>query len=99
MVGIDDRTIDDWRFAIFPNPANDVVKVEVQGSKFRVQRVEVADVLGRDCFSRSLRHAQGTTSFAMTDVLDVSDWPDGIYLLTLTDHDGNRHTQRLVVRH
>jgi len=53
--------------------------------------LKVVDVVGRDCFSRS--------SFAMTEVLDVGDWPDGVYMVMFTDGDGNRHTQRLVVRH
>jgi len=92
-VGIDDRTIDDWRLAIFPNPANDVVKVEVQGSKFRVQSVVVTDMLGRTS-SPPAKEGSGEVIN-----LNTSDLPDGIYLLTITNNDGNRHTQRLVVRH
>jgi hypothetical protein len=90
-VGIDDITIDDERPAIFPNPASDVVRFNVQSSKFNVVFIQAVDVLGRDCFSRS--------SFAMTDPLDVSGWPDGIYMITVTDEDGNRYAERLVVQH
>ncbi|MCF8460518.1 MAG: T9SS type A sorting domain-containing protein [Flavobacteriales bacterium] len=88
-VGIDERTIDDKQFVIWPNPASNLI--HIQSSMVNVQRVSVVDMLGRDCFSRS--------SFAMTDALDVSGWPDGIYLITVTDEDGNRFAERLVVQH
>ena len=77
---------------VYPNPASQVVRLDISTlPNTGIQRVSVVDVLGRDCFSRS--------SFAMTDVMDVSAWPDGIYLITVTDEDGNRYTERLVVQH
>jgi len=88
-VGIDEGIIDDKQFAIWPNPASNLI--HIQNSMVNVQRVSVVDMLGRDCFSRS--------SFAMTDALDVSSWVDGIYMITVTDEDGNRYTERLVVQH
>lgn len=92
-VGIDDRTIDDERFAIFPNPASDVVNVKVQGFKFKVQSVVVTDALGR---TSSPPAKEGLGEVLQ---LNTTHLPNGIYLLTITDHDGNRYTERLVVQH
>ena len=82
---------EDDGLVIYPNPANSVVRLRDKSSTMQVHSVSVIDVLGRPCWSVSGR--------AVTDLLSVSDWPNGIYMVTLTDEDGNRHTQRLVVQH
>ncbi|MCF8465369.1 MAG: T9SS type A sorting domain-containing protein [Flavobacteriales bacterium] len=91
--GIDEpsSTSKEKAFIVYPNPANDVLKFDVQSSTVKIHGISVVDMLGRDCFSRS--------SFAMTDALDVSGWPDGIYFLSLVGEEGTRYTQRFVVQH
>lgn len=89
-VGVEEMDETGW-FSIYPNPARDVVKIDLQHSITGVQHVSVTDVLGRERFSLS--------PFSLSETLEVSDWPDGIYLITLTDEDGSRYTERLVVRH
>jgi hypothetical protein len=31
--------------------------------------------------------------------MDVSNWPNGVYLISAIDEQGNNFTQRLVVQH
>lgn len=75
-------------FALFPNPANDLVTV--QKSDRDPVRISVTDALGRVVF------AQGPTSFN-TLTLDVSNWSTGLYQVHLLDEHGASHVERLLV--
>ena len=75
-------------FALFPNPANDLVTI--QKSDRDPVRISVTDALGRVVF------AQGPTSFN-TLTLDVSNWSAGLYQVHLLDEHGASHVERLLV--
>lgn len=79
---------------VFPNPANDVVNFSIQppvGRSLEVT-VRVVDMLGR-VSSPPAKERSGEV------LLNTSHLPNGIYLITVTDQDGNRYTERLVVQH
>ena len=95
-VGIDDRTINERRFAIFPNPASDVVRVRFSDSSTGSSvgmTIRVFDGVGRRVWLQTLKQVQGDAS------VDVSGWAEGVYLITVTDEDGNISAERLVVQH
>ncbi len=80
-------------FSIYPNPTSGVVRIELKGdSPSTSLRMTVTDVLGREMTTPDPSFSGGELPG-----IDVSAWPDGIYFVTLTDTDGNRLTQRLVV--
>lgn len=79
-------------FLMYPNPTNGMVQFQVQGSKFKVRGVEVLDALGRKVES----HPFVLNSQPM---MNTSNWPSGIYSVSLVDDEGARHTERLVVEH
>lgn len=88
MVGIEESAIP--TFSIFPNPATDVVKLNFQGSTSDKLVVSITDILGR-----SMTHLElGTQNLE----LNVGDWPNGVYSVSVIDRKGNRHSERLVVQ-
>lgn len=71
---------------IYPNPAIDVVKIEVPEGKMIV-RAQVYDICGRICDNFSL---QGSST------LNVSNLPVGMYLLRLDFENGERSVAKIV---
>lgn len=68
---------------IYPNPAIDMVTIDgIEASK-----VEIFNNLG-----------QMMASFHNTNELNVSDFPEGVYLLRVTSTDGNILTNRLIIK-
>jgi hypothetical protein len=52
--------------------------------------ITVTDILGRE-----MLHEQPSTPYNM----DVSNWPNGIYLLSILSEEGYRSTERIIVQH
>jgi len=65
---------------VYPNPTNG--ELHVQSSKFKVQNVEVYDVMGKKISSHHLI----TTS--SNHLIDISHFTSGIYLLKITTETG-----------
>lgn len=76
---------DDFQVAIQPNPFEQGFRIETNA---RIEKMELFTVSGQKINKEfSLQSAKG---------MDLSDLKDGIYLLTLTDQNGNRHSQRII---
>ncbi|MCB9191858.1 MAG: T9SS type A sorting domain-containing protein [Flavobacteriales bacterium] len=90
MVGIDETF--EVSLNLYPNPATETVQIQLkQQEDFEVL---VTDVLGRTVCNEVPRSAQKSTM-----ELDVSGWPNGVYLVSVFNQKGVRSTQRLVVQH
>lgn len=94
VVGMDGRG--DWgvavdganesSFRVYPNPARDILMVEVaqnQGS------ISVFDVLGRKVFEQDV-------AGSITQI-HVSDWMNGLYLITLSGENGAISTKKIII--
>jgi hypothetical protein len=55
--------------------------------------VSVYDLMGRTLKTEKMMQAQGSTQFS------TADFPNGIYLVVLSDNNGRHKTGKLVVRH
>jgi hypothetical protein len=79
-------------FNLYPNPAKETVQIQLN----QPEEVEVlvANVLGRTVFNEIPRFARNDNF-----ELDVSGWPNGVYLVSVIHQNGMRSTQRLVVQH
>lgn len=86
------ETVGQIPFNLYPNPATETVQIELR----RQQKVEVlvSDVLGREVYHEIPRSVRNDKL-----VLDVSNWPNGIYLVSVIGQNGVKSTQRLVVQH
>lgn len=80
----------DITFNLFPNPATDVVQIELPSGQ-NLDQLVVRDLTGRQV-------AQDTQLNSDRIQLDVAAWPSGIYFVSL-EGEGGQWTERLVVRH
>ncbi len=78
-------------FTLYPNPATHKVRVEVSGSRLRVQSVVLTDMLGRTVLSIPFGEVGGAE-------LDVSGLPAGVYTVAATLRGRELLRQRLVVQ-
>ena len=95
-VGINDElSIKNEELKVWPNPVSDMLNMafSIHAPSGRALEVTVFDAVGRRVHSETLRFAQENNR------MDVSNWTNGIYLITLSDDDGNRYTERFVVQH
>lgn len=77
-------------FNAFPNPANDVINLTVQGTAGD-NSVKLVDVLGNIVLEDRINASKK---------LDVSDFKNGVYILTVYSNNGSLlQTKRIVIRH
>ncbi|MFM7106974.1 MAG: T9SS type A sorting domain-containing protein [Flavobacteriales bacterium] len=77
--------INSGEISIFPNPANDRIQIMASG-KYQLQ---ITDIQGRVIETRSIIGG---------DIIDVSEFPNGIYLARMSN-PGKTETLRFAVRH
>jgi hypothetical protein len=75
-------------FNTYPNPANDVINLTVQGSSDNAMKI--VDVLG---------NIIAEEKFGTSKKLDVSQFKNGVYILTIYSNGKMVQTKRVVVRH
>ena len=75
-------------FNSYPNPANDVINLTVQGSTDNA--IKMIDVLG---------NIVAEEKFGVSKKLDVSQLKNGVYILTVYSNGKMVQTKRVVVRH
>jgi hypothetical protein len=96
-IGIEERDKGDVK--VWPNPSSESFRFQVRGLRSTDIILTATDMQGRAFpLEKGVAEGRGISSEGIVS-MDVSRWPNGIYLITLTDNDGNRHTQRLVVLH
>ncbi|MCR5191764.1 MAG: leucine-rich repeat protein [Bacteroidales bacterium] len=90
LQGIDEVQDSEQIIHVFPNPANNVVTLQLQGMTGNAQ-LTVTDMLGREVMCKQL---QGNgISFS------VAGWSPDIYLLKITFGDGSSAVRKLTVTH
>ncbi len=88
------NTLDASKFKVFPNPANNTATVSFTLNEAITGRITLVDLAGREkqVLQPNTNYSKGSHQF---DV-DVSNVPEGIYLLTLYSDKGVQ-TQRVIV--
>ncbi len=81
----------DLRFSIYPNPATDKIKLNVQSLISEPITLSVLDVMGRELLRRTTHLQTGLNHM----VLDVSDLHDGLYVIQLNSKN-YRATQKFI---
>jgi hypothetical protein len=81
----------DLQLFIYPNPTGSTLRINTNLELGRNSVIRVYNTLGSEIFIRKI-NSTGET-------VDVSNLPDGIYLLRLQSENGNSSVQRFVVRH
>jgi hypothetical protein len=75
----------------FPNPANDVLNVNVSLPKSTIGKLRITDFYGKTMYQSDL--AQGFT----TKQIDITAFHAGNYLIVTTDQQGGFNTQKVVI--
>jgi len=74
---------------IFPVPAQENINVEVEIGKEGYLKVEIMDIQGKSIKKEFVKGLQGRNVFS----LDISQLPEGTYLLRMTDAEKARTTK------
>jgi hypothetical protein len=74
---------------VYPNPSSSVMTIQATGVEGNVD-VKIADVLGKVVYNESVSPLKK---------IDVSDFKNGVYLVTVSDNAKKVQTRRIVVKH
>jgi hypothetical protein len=80
-----------YQVLIYPNPV--INQVTLISNQFKVNTIEIRDIVGRKVVSSSLFSNQSSA------IIDVSSLNNGIYFATLTDQSGNHSTHKITIQH
>ena len=83
----------EFELNLFPNPANDLMILDIAVQKTDQMELLIMDILGRPVHQQILKQVKKSIT------VDVIKWPNGIYLVSLGNENGKRHTERIVVQH
>ncbi len=75
---------------IYPNPANDIVSVQLGQNSMKKYRYSIYGT-GGQLLEKGIMRSNNQD-------IDISDYSAGIYLLTITDRQGNRLSSRKIVK-
>ncbi|MEZ5047211.1 MAG: zinc-dependent metalloprotease [Chitinophagaceae bacterium] len=89
--GIDDENIDQL-LAIYPNPTRDLIHVSFPNTDTKQLNIVITDILGKKMYSNSL----GAIPF-VEEVISVSSWNQGVYLLTISDETSVLHRTKFQI--
>ena len=83
-------------FKLFPNPANDIVRIEMNGVHENSinYTLSIVDIIGKKVIEKNM--ASFKNSFAE---IEVSDLKQGIYIVSLENASTTIQTERLIVKH
>jgi hypothetical protein len=77
------QTGDLVEFNFYPNPANDLLTIELTSSFSELSEVLVMDMSGKIVVRKSVQLEEGANAFE----IDLSDCTNGVYILTLTSEN------------
>ncbi len=97
-LGIEQSTNSEF-FTVSPNPSNGIFNLKMTGfSNFKVNNLEVFNVLGEKVYQSANFQMSGSSSFQ----IDLSSQPAGIYLISLSNVDKENKTSvktgRLIIQ-
>lgn len=91
LVNTDDVFSSEKQIHIFPNPASDVIYLEISDWENQPIQLRVTDAFGRLMFQRNSTSNAGALTLELP-----TDWPAGIYYLEALNEKGERQTGRFV---
>jgi len=86
----DTKKNEEISMSIYPNPASSVLNISAQGLDGNYD-VRMTDVLGKVVYNE--------TVVGSSKKVDVSDFKNGVYLVTITEKGTAIQTRRIVVKH
>tara|TARA_B100000780_G_C21124543_1_gene455897 strand:+ start:110 stop:2458 length:2349 start_codon:yes stop_codon:yes gene_type:complete len=93
-VGIDDASNEQDEFVVYPNPANNLVKIQLSAQKSNQASINIFDVFGKQVLSKTTALTSGKNIIEF----DTQDWTSGVYLIVV-DSETTTSTKKLVISH
>ena len=83
-------------FKLYPNPANELVRIEMNGLKENANNytISIVDIIGKKVMEKN-----GSSFKASFTDIEVANLKQGIYIVSLTNGTSTIQTERLIVRH
>lgn len=83
-------------FKLYPNPANELVRIEMIGLQENTNKytISIVDIIGKKVIEKN----SGSFKASFAD-LEVANLKQGIYIVSLKNGSSTIQTQRLIVRH
>ena len=75
-------------FSVIPNPASDFVLITTNG--LDNASIKIIDILGNNLYSENI---------TSTKKVDISDFKNGIYFISIESSDSKIANRRLIVKH
>jgi hypothetical protein len=92
QTGIAEQNLGERGFSIYPMPADQQMVIVLEESDQPVVRIEMYNSFGQMVYSTDVVSNHQNT-------IDVSTFPDGIYLVGITSANGEAEFQKVVVQH
>ena len=81
------ENIDDIKFEIYPNPADDFIYIDLLG-KIKEERILITDLLGRNY----------SVKLSGDNKIDISTFPEGVYFIRLTENGKTTAAKKIVIQ-
>lgn len=75
----DNSTVSDNLFKIYPNPANNFIKISDNNSDYHISTIQIFDVLGRTCITKQIALNEQS--------LDIQQLKAGMYFIKIAGYD------------
>ncbi len=89
LMGVHELATTESAFDIFPNPSSGKFNIRSKVADGRWQMADVYNLFGEKIYS--------LTNTPPYSLIDLSDKPNGVYFLRITDEKGVAHSQKLVI--
>lgn len=83
-VGVEDLSLLDASFQLFPNPTTGTLNLNVKGSNFENLQVNVINIIGETMIVRNFGKVQASSTLSM----DMSSLADGVYMIRISTEQG-----------
>ncbi|MFD0931437.1 T9SS type A sorting domain-containing protein [Psychroflexus salinarum] len=77
-------------FQVYPNPAKDVLNIEILNSSYQNLKFEIYSLLGQKVAEADFKNQNKVSNF------DISSFPTGVYLVVITDNKSLKETLKFV---
>ncbi len=101
-MGLNELKIKDERLKIFPNPADEMLNVELAHSRGSEQemlnaKLEIINTLGQTLQTFTLSGVEANKPF-QTTTINIKELPNGIYTISI-QHNGSKSSSKLIIQH
>ena len=84
-----DKNLPEIDFGLFPNPTSNIINIQLDQSIYRNNTMKIHNLLGELIEIKTISTSK--------TIIDVSNYPKGLYLITINSEQGNK-TKRFIVQ-